>query len=505
MRDRHSNIGARNGAAGLAAVPRIVALLLVLVAALAGRPAAAEPRIALVVGNGAYQNVSPLENPTHDARLMAEALSGLGFRVTLLANATLGDLRAGFAQFGQELRNAGPDATGLFYYAGHGVQSFGSNYLLPVDARITDPADLDLVAIEAQSILRQMASARNKTNIVILDACRNNPFASIPELNDNGLAEMKAPTGTFLAYATEPGAVALDGAGGNSPFTQALVANIVKPGLPIEQMFKQVRVAVLEATGGLQTPWDTSSLTADFAFQAADKVDLGEQQLWDSVRGTRDPVQIMLFMRAYPDGTYVEDARKLLAEVMAAEIGGPVQPEPEPQPEGPGADEQQAFAAAQAEASTRGWETFLTEHPDSAFREAAEAELAALREKTQTDPINEPQIDPTPTPEPETQTAGDGADLGELAFATPIGAGPLAGRSIEEIIAGSPDFPPIEGLPDEVWKGKHCADCHQWTQKALCDQGTFYVTSGTELPEGEVHPLNGFRQVLKAWAAQGCR
>ena len=153
-------------------------------------------------------------------------------------------MKRAIAQFGRELRKAGGDATGLFYYAGHGVQSFGNNYLLPVDVSLSDAADLDLVAVEAQSVLRQMASARNRTNIVILDACRNNPFSEIPELDDNGLAEMKAPTGTFLAYATAPGGVALDGLGGNSPFTQAVVEQIVEPGQPIEQLFEQVRRAV---------------------------------------------------------------------------------------------------------------------------------------------------------------------------------------------------------------------------------------------------------------------
>jgi hypothetical protein len=454
--------------------------------------ARAEPRIALVVGNGAYHAVSALENPPRDAALMAETLEGLGFEVTLLSDASLADLRAGFADFGRALRAAGPEATGLFYYAGHGVQSFGSNYLLPVDAAPTDAADLDLVAIEAQSVLRQMASAKNRANIVILDACRNNPFASIPDLNDNGLAEMKAPTGTFLAYATEPQAVALDGTDGNSPFTRALASEMVKPGVPLEQMFKQVRVSVLEATGGLQTPWDTSSMTVDFAFKAAGEVDLGEEQLWASVSASRDPVQIMLFMRAYPDGARAAEAKALLAEVMSAELG--TAPAAPVVPAAPDPDEQAAFEAAQAQPSVETWESFIARHPDSTFRELAETELAALVEKSGTDPVSNP---------PHDQPV-----FGDLFFDQPLTAGgpDVEGRSMADIIQTSPLFPPIEGLPDEVWKGKQCKDCHEWTQQALCDQGKFYVNSGERLELGAIHPYGGqLRRVLKAWAEQGCR
>lgn len=179
--------------------------------------ALAEPRIALIVGNGAYNTVTQLDNPVPDAELMAQALRQKGFQVTMVTDAGQGALNQAIAQFGRDLRAAGREATGLFYYAGHAVQSFGENYLLPTDARLTDAADLSLVAVEAQAVLRQMRSARNRTNIVILDACRNNPFEDIPDLTDNGLAEMKAPTGTFLAYSTAPGAVALDGLTATAP------------------------------------------------------------------------------------------------------------------------------------------------------------------------------------------------------------------------------------------------------------------------------------------------
>ena len=297
--------------------------------------ATAENRIALVIGNGAYTSVTPLDNPVSDATLIAATLSGLGFEVTLVTDATQTQMTGAIGAFGKALRKAGPEATGLFYYAGHGVQSFKTNYILPVDVALTDPADLGLVGVEAESILRQMFSARNKTNIVILDACRNNPFEALPDLDDNGLAEMKAPTGTFLAYATEPGAVALDGVQGNSPFTQALAQQMQVPAAPIEQMFKQVRVRVIDATGGAQTPWDTSSLTSDFSFNPAEVLSdqqVAEMQLWNSVRLKRDPAQLALFLQVYPDSGFAADARTLLAAIAPQTAATVVAPAPTPAP-----------------------------------------------------------------------------------------------------------------------------------------------------------------------------
>lgn len=253
--------------------------------------AMAEPRIALVVGNGQYSLVSPLDNPVADAQLIATTLGECGFEVKILTDTTQITLNRAIAQFGRDLRVAGPEATGLFYYAEHGVQSFGANYLLPVDATLSDAADLSLVAVQINSVLRQMFSAKNKTNFFILDACRNNPFEDILDLNDNGLAEMKAPVGTFLSYATGPGAVALDGLDGSSLFTKALAKQILLAGLPIEKVFKNVRIEVIEKTGGQQTPWDTSSLTGDFFFEAKAAVsvdDMSAQAMWGSVKESCD-------------------------------------------------------------------------------------------------------------------------------------------------------------------------------------------------------------------------
>ncbi len=487
-------------------------MLSLCVAVLTADLAQAEPRIALVIGNGGYRSVNALPNPPHDAVLMAEALKTAGFSVTLVQDGDLVTMGAAVTQFGKELRDAGAEATGLFFYAGHGVQSFGQNYLVPVDARLTNAADLSLVALDAQSVLRQMASAHNRTNIVILDACRNNPFAQVRDLTDNGLAEMSAPTGTFLAYATAPGAVALDGLDGNSPFTKALAAKVVTPGLAIEQAFKDVRVEVLDKTGGKQTPWDTSSLTGDFIF-TPDAAGSDEEHLWASVSASGDPVQIMLFLRAYPQSGHEKAARQLLASVMQDEVKGQGKPTPAPvtgpPAAGVAADEVTAFEGAQKAGTRQALADFLTVHPQSTFAAAVQAEIAALDK-----PIASTAV-PQPAAPPADAAAGEvPAELAAAIAAAPVtftgalteGDDAIKGQSIEHLIAGQPLFAPIEGLPKEAWAGQACATCHKWTKPALCDQAKFYVKEAAPSAKLTQHPLGGaFKLTLKAWAATGCK
>lgn len=477
--------------------------------AVSALPSWAGNRLALVVGNSTYSAVSPLDNPVHDAQLIAKTLEQLDFDVTLLVDSTQNDMKRGISQFGRKLREAGPDATGLFYYAGHGVQSYGTNYLLPVDVALEDPADLDLVAVEAQSVLRQMFSARNKTNIMILDACRNNPFSDIPDFNDNGLAEMQAPTGTFLAYATAPGGVALDGVDSNSPFTRSMAVQMATPGLRIEQMFKKVRVEVIEQTNGQQTPWDASSLTSDFVFAEEEPMtpeQLQELQLWNSVQASGDPVQIMLFLRGYPDGTYAQDARTLLSVLMERELTDPNPPAPEPVAKGPSAKEQALFEAAQANPSEDAYTAYLDAFPQGVFAEFASQELVALKQKNGTDPIGEGVTQPVApvvaAPAPELVVpSGPVTFKSALASDSPS----ISGRSIEDLIAMSPLYPPIEGLPEEYWKDKTCSNCHQWTQDRLCTQAEAYLSVNMERSLDKKHPFGGaLKQNLKAWASAGC-
>ncbi|MGV8986908.1 MAG: caspase family protein [Cypionkella sp.] len=483
---------------------RLWLLICVLWAALAGA-AGAEPRIALVIGNGGYKAVNPLTNPPHDASLMAEALTKAGFEVTLIQDGDMAAMGAAVTEFGKKLRKAGADATGLFYYAGHGVQSFGQNYLVPVDASLTNAADLSLVALDAQSVLRQMFSAHNRTNIVILDACRNNPFAQVRDLTDNGLAEMSAPTGTFLAYATAPGSVALDGLDGNSPFTKALAVRLATPGLPIEQAFKDVRVQVLKETGGKQTPWDTSSLTNDFVF-VADAGSSDEELLWANVSTARDPVQIMLFLRAYPQSLHEKEARSLLVDVMKAEVKGDGKPTPAPVTGSPvaGADPQEAaaFEDVQKVATREAFVGFLNQYPNSIFAAAVQAEVAALDKPIVAGAVPEA---PVAGEVPADMVAAIAAEA--VTFAAPLTEGDdvIKGKKIADLIGSEPLFAPIEGLPKEAWAGQSCTTCHKWTKPALCDQAGFYVKEAAPSAKLTQHPLGGaFKLTLKAWGKAGC-
>ena len=229
--------------------------------AAAGQP---ERRTALVIGNAAYAS-GPLRNPINDARAMSKALESLSFDVTLKENLDQKQMKREIQAFGEKLQKGG---VGLFYYAGHGIQVNGHNYLLPVGAAIEHEKQVEYEAVDMGAVLSEMDFAHNRMNIVIIDACRDNPFARSFRSVSQGLASVDAPTGTLIAYATAPGSVANDGQGDNSIYTGELLRAMVQPGLKIEDVFKQVRSAVREATTGRQTPWESSSLEGDFYFLA---------------------------------------------------------------------------------------------------------------------------------------------------------------------------------------------------------------------------------------------
>jgi hypothetical protein len=228
-------------------------------------------RVALVVGNSAYVNAPRLTNPANDARLMARTLSGLGFQ--LVGGGAQVDLDK--AKFEAAVRDFGLALPGgevaLFYYAGHGMQVQGENWLVPLDANPTRPQDLDFQMIDASLVLRQMEGAGTKLNIMVLDACRNNPFGGRGlRGNQPGLAQMQAPEGTLISYATQPGNAAADGTGADSPYTLALTEAMVRPGLDVLRMFNRIGVAVKQATGGQQQPWLSSSpIDGDYYFAGA--------------------------------------------------------------------------------------------------------------------------------------------------------------------------------------------------------------------------------------------
>jgi formylglycine-generating enzyme required for sulfatase activity len=225
-------------------------------------PGRSERRTALVIGNAAYES-GTLRNPINDARAIAKVLGDLSFDVTLRENLDQKQMKREIQAFGERLQ---PGGVGLFYFAGHGVQVNGRNYMIPVGAAIEHENQVAYEAVDMGTVLSEMDYARNRMNIVIMDACRDNPFARSFRSLSQGLASIDAPAGTLIAYATAPGSVANDGEGENGVYTGELVKAMVQPGLKIEDVFKRVRSAVRETTGGRQVPWESSSLEGDFYF-----------------------------------------------------------------------------------------------------------------------------------------------------------------------------------------------------------------------------------------------
>lgn len=317
---------------------------------LAAGEAKAERRLALVIGNGAYRHTGQLANPPRDAHLLTGTLRSVGFTVTEVIDADAETMKRAMLEFGRSLR--GSDAVGLFFYAGHGLQVNGHNYLVPVSANITDETEAAIEAVSLSELLATMERAQTRVNIVVLDACRNNPFARSFRSGQQGLARVDAPTGSFVAYATAPGSVAADGTGSNSPYTQALAGAMRQPGLAIEQVFKEVRRSVLKTTSGKQVPWDSTSLTGDFYFmggpaspasrlqpapaEAADDKAL-DLAFWNAIKDEADPALVLSYLQQFPRGTFVAPAQRRLIELKAVSALASQQPPTRPgAPAGPG-------------------------------------------------------------------------------------------------------------------------------------------------------------------------
>ena len=310
------------------------------------QPSFAEKRIALIIGNGAYPNLGTLKNPPNDAKLMARTLRSLGFEVIERIDVEQKGMKKAIKAFGNKLETAGKEAVGLFYYAGHGVQVRGQNYMIPVNVDIQDEADVDIEAVSANAVLDNLAFAGNDLNIVILDACRNNPFKRSFRAASRGLARMDASKGTLIAYATSPGDVAADGKGANSPYTEALARAMLTPGLNVERVFKEVRNKVIEATNSLQVPWEASSLTGgDFYFNSegttpaaappqlaalppADQAVSAESNarlqkevaVWNAIQGSSNPVDFQDYINEYGEnGTFSKMAHNKIRRLKSGD------------------------------------------------------------------------------------------------------------------------------------------------------------------------------------------
>jgi uncharacterized caspase-like protein len=292
-----------------------------------------EPRTALVIGNAAYKD-APLVNPVNDAEDVAKRLSDLGFRVMLHLNANQRQMKQAIRSFSTTLKSGG---VALFFFAGHGVQSRNRNYLLPVNADVQNEYELEDEAVDANLVIGAMDEAQTRVNIVILDACRNNPFAKSFRSASQGLAQMEAARGSLVAFATSPGSVAADGLGRNGTYSKHLLVSLATPDVEVERVFKRVAQGVSTETRGRQIPWTSSSLTGDFYFvepgaaPAAPKADakpvpvIGNNSIqlqvelafWDTIKTSTMAEDFDEYLGRFPDGQFVGLARNRLKALRA--------------------------------------------------------------------------------------------------------------------------------------------------------------------------------------------
>lgn len=280
-------------------------------------------RHALVIGNAAYQK-GPLANPVNDARAMQSVLTRSGFDVIALENASRAQMMEAVAKFGDRLRDGG---VGLFYYAGHGIQLKGRNFLIPVDAAIAREEEVQYKAVDAGEVLDTLGSAKNPLNIIILDACRSNPFPRSSRGAEMGLASMDAPVGALIAFATGPNAVAQDGQGKNGLYTEHLLRYITQPGLRVEDVFKRVRMDVRQATNNAQIPWESTSLEGDFYFVPAGPTQTSKGKLqpvddktlslefWSAIKSSSNAYDYQAYLSRFPTGEFAPLARQRAADL----------------------------------------------------------------------------------------------------------------------------------------------------------------------------------------------
>jgi hypothetical protein len=296
-----------------------------------------EQRVALVIGNSNYQNAPQLANPDNDAQSMAQLLNSAGFEVISATDLTQNDMLRVVQDFSAKVASRGPNTVAMVYYAGHGVQLAGENYLVPVDAKVSSPTELVNNSVRLVDVMSTLETIPSRMPIVILDACRNNPFPSVNDAG-RGLAIVDAPNGSIVGYSTAPGAEALDGAGGHSPYTQAFLNVAREPNVPIEQLFKRVRLEVNHSTSGQQTPWESSSLTSDFYFfgntavaanrppvkapvvqMASNLPSRSARQAYDYVLSEGNPEYYQEFIQMYPHDPLCDHIRWLLGNLLIAD------------------------------------------------------------------------------------------------------------------------------------------------------------------------------------------
>ena len=282
------------------------------------------PRVGLVIGNTRYAEV-PLKNPVNDAKAIASVLQQLDFQVNLKLDAGKNEMLDAIRVFTSDL--AKKKSVGLFYYAGHGAQLAWKNYLIPIDAAIEQLDDLQAKSVELNSLIEGLRNAQNPMNVIILDACRDNPFGKVRP-QQKGLSQFDAPPGSLLAYATSPGNTAADGEGVNGLYTENLLRELNAPDAKIEDVFKRVRLNVRRRSQGQQIPWESTSLEEDFYFRPPkqekkltedelEKQFEDELEIWEKIKASKEPAPLENYLRRYPSGKFSELAQFRLNRLLA--------------------------------------------------------------------------------------------------------------------------------------------------------------------------------------------
>jgi hypothetical protein len=388
---------------------RFATYMLVFFSLLAGwaAPASATKRVALVIGNSAYEHAPVLQNPQNDAEALSAVLNKLGFEVVTGIDLSHVDFAQTVGQFRKKLKGAD---VGLFFYAGHGLQVNGENYLAPVDAELEYEDRLEFEAVTLKAILRLMERAAG-TNLVFLDSCRDNPLArnlargmgTRSTAIGQGLARVEAGIGTMIAFATQPGNVAADGKGDNSPFATALIRHIATPGIDISELMRRVRVDVLEETGRKQIPWNHSSMTAPFVFKKGADGNVAGQSApgsrtnpainqkwaielayWNSIKSSKTPAMLESYLKQYPKGTFAELAKIRIVSLVSPVIPNTAKQDISPVPSSRAITVEKDFEltywkAIQSNDTIASYESYLKIYPKGSFALLANLKIEELK------------------------------------------------------------------------------------------------------------------------------
>jgi hypothetical protein len=334
---------------------------------------ASAPRLALVIGNGDYQKLGRLDNPGRDAWLIADRLRGLGFDVTEKADRDLKGMSDDIEAFARDIKARGPDTVSVLYYAGHGLESDGVNFLVPVSADIKRKADIATNSLSVRRIADRLSAAGNQLNILILDACRDNPFPeSVAPRGITGLVPMGTALGEFIASSTGSGKAAFDGDDGHSPYARALADAISAPGEKLEDVFKSVRRQVRLATGEQQIPWESTSLELDFYFVPPVPPPSPAAQLLAAADETKNLALFDLLIERFPDSAEAATARAMVARLRPANANEA--------PAGAVTSAALVLARARTVRTPEAYDLVASLFPDTPEAEEARAAAARLRE-----------------------------------------------------------------------------------------------------------------------------